>query len=454
MKSILKKAFYLLLFSATVLQLEAQENHIARPDFNSGNEHHSSVIHRAGITPNVRGIKDLNENSGSFDLGIDGRGDAKVVYQSNTLSKKVGVDVPLRDSVVYYQYTNETLLDSVRNEKFLYFYDSKNHLISKEDLLWNIENKSWDKRYNHIYKYDSRYNRILWEKYSWDSDNNHWKLIWDNVDVFDSNNNCISIETHGRNGSDEFIPFHRYEYSFDISNIELTGHRFDWNLDNQTWDSYYYFEFSYDSNGNRLGRDHYMLDDGKRSYYYKVVREYDSNHNEILVKNIWFRDNQWIQTGKHIYTYNYKGILSVEYYDLDEAKNIWIGDWKSIYTRGEFGELLYDSESSWDIDNGFWQISRSGLYYYEKSLLSNKENLFSNNYSLFPNPVSSNNTIMINTRNNEDFSYKIFTSNGKLVLQGTSSTRQKNIDVSSLEKGIYMLQIINKDGALSSKFIK
>ena len=86
--------------------------------------------------------------------------------------------------------------------------------------------------------------------------------------------------------------------------------------------------------------------------------------------------------------------------------------------------------------------------------MSNNKIQFSDSYNIFPNPISAKNILTVNTKNNENFTYKIFTSNGKLVLQGTSSTRQKNIDVSSLEKGIYMLQIINKDGALSSKFIK
>ena len=76
---------YLLLFIAFALQVTAQENHITKPDFYSGNEHHSSAIHETEMIPNVRKIKELNEKLGSFDLDNEGRSDSKAVYKSNSL---------------------------------------------------------------------------------------------------------------------------------------------------------------------------------------------------------------------------------------------------------------------------------------------------------------------------------------------------------------------------------
>jgi hypothetical protein len=39
---------------------------------------------------------------------------------------------------------------------------------------------------------------------------------------------------------------------------------------------------------------------------------------------------------------------------------------------------------------------------------------------------------------------------GKLILQ----SRQKNIDINSLENGIYMVQLETENGILNSKFVK
>jgi len=72
---------------------------------------------------------------------------------------------------------------------------------------------------------------------------------------------------------------------------------------------------------------------------------------------------------------------------------------------------------------------------------------------IFPNPASSNLIVSYNLSNNYDF--QIFDSIGKNVLSGTSYT-DKNIDISSLKNGIYMLQIILKgtDKVFIFKFIK
>ena len=157
MKSILKKAFYLLLFSATVLQLEAQENHIAKPDFRSGNENHSSVAPETEMMPNVRDIKELNEN---LVLDIDGKSDAKAVYKSNSLSKMAGSSTPLLDSIVYYNYTDETLKDSVRYSKRHYtVYDADGNNIIQNYYRW--EEGVWVPYYIYENKYDSNNNQIF-----------------------------------------------------------------------------------------------------------------------------------------------------------------------------------------------------------------------------------------------------------------------------------------------------
>jgi hypothetical protein len=68
-------------------------------------------------------------------------------------------------------------------------------------------------------------------------------------------------------------------------------------------------------------------------------------------------------------------------------------------------------------------------------------------FSIYPNPSSSS----INIDFNERFSMiRIIDIQGKLILQ----SRQKNIDINSLENGIYMVQLETENGVLNNKFVK
>ena len=68
-------------------------------------------------------------------------------------------------------------------------------------------------------------------------------------------------------------------------------------------------------------------------------------------------------------------------------------------------------------------------------------------FSVYPNP--SLNTINIDY--NERYSIiNIIDIQGKMVLQ----SKQKTIDINSLENGIYVVQIETENGVLNSKFVK
>ena len=166
-------------------------------------------------------------------------------------------------------------------------------------------------------------------------------------------------------------------------------------------------------------------------------------------------NNDWQRSVKYIYAYNANNNRVLEeHYDWNPDDNDWKGDYKYEWSVDNSGIYYYYLGSNWDINTKNWYIVSSGIYYFDGKPLSNENELFYNNYSVFPNPVTSENVLTVSSNNDNNFSYKIYSSNGRLVLEGVSKNKQKNIDVSSLSKGIYMLQVINKDGVLSSKFIK
>lgn len=77
--------------------------------------------------------------------------------------------------------------------------------------------------------------------------------------------------------------------------------------------------------------------------------------------------------------------------------------------------------------------------------------------AVFPNPANNNTNITIYTDTDEQNLVSIFDLSGKLVLQFEQASQEmNNIDISNLEKGLYLVQSIsNKTGkSFTSKFIK
>ena len=77
---------------------------------------------------------------------------------------------------------------------------------------------------------------------------------------------------------------------------------------------------------------------------------------------------------------------------------------------------------------------------------------------LYPNPVNDKLTLEVTTDKEETINYSIYDSFGRLLIEKNSSVTtgisQLHIDVSNLNKGVYMIRIL-KEGTLEGKmFVK
>jgi hypothetical protein len=79
------------------------------------------------------------------------------------------------------------------------------------------------------------------------------------------------------------------------------------------------------------------------------------------------------------------------------------------------------------------------------------ETSFSSSISIYPNPT--NTTLFIKTETNNSVQYQIINSIGQVLQQ--EKLKGTSIDVSSLSKGIYFIQLKDENGLVfTSKFIK
>ncbi|WP_144283034.1 BspA family leucine-rich repeat surface protein [Chryseobacterium echinoideorum] len=101
------------------------------------------------------------------------------------------------------------------------------------------------------------------------------------------------------------------------------------------------------------------------------------------------------------------------------------------------------------INNKGWTIAGDTYDAQCESILSVKEQEKLNEFNIYPNPATDFITLK-NVKLSENF--MIFDASGRIVLQGKLNNSE--IDVRSLEKGNYLLQIVSKNKTENFKFIK
>jgi len=132
-----------------------------------------------------------------------------------------------------------------------------------------------------------------------------------------------------------------------------------------------------------------------------------------------------------------------------------IADWNTI---GQPNFFVICSDGSFDYYFGGLSSSNSDLITVKIDACSSIETGIGKNESdlnltYYTNPVTDK--LVFELSNNNTISYNIFDLSGKTILKGQSNTSNNLVDVTSLEKGIYFLQIIGENQAnVTKKIIK
>lgn len=128
--------------------------------------------------------------------------------------------------------------------------------------------------------------------------------------------------------------------------------------------------------------------------------------------------------------------VSVDHYKVNGGGH----DWPGVTGNQDVhaSSLIWDFVSQYDI-NGLISCGNA---------TSSTHSVMEHETILYPNPTSEK--LFVNTNVSASTDYRIYTLEGKLVLDGKLKERIHTLDVSILEEGIYFLKI----GSTTSKFIK
>ena len=70
------------------------------------------------------------------------------------------------------------------------------------------------------------------------------------------------------------------------------------------------------------------------------------------------------------------------------------------------------------------------------------ENIQIENISIYPNPIS--NLLNVNVGTNSGLNYSIFNITGQIIFKGKFTSSNNRVDFSNLSKGVYFLQVLDK----------
>jgi len=354
-------------------------------------------------------------------------------------------------------------------------YNSDNNLTSLTFQQYKSSTSSWDDNYRDIYEFDSRGYLILSLEQS--NHSNVWKNGYRNVYINnDSGKVLTSVLQSYDTPSSKWINSGKTENEYNINNLLLSKSDFVWNTNTLTWDKSVKEINTYDGNGNLLTHTQYMGNTGDWVEYNKYSFSY--NGSDVASKLILYWNDvlsQWDIDSKFEYTYNLNdSLLSLNYFlwnpdslawednykvvsvyngngDMElKTFSQWIsGTWvdqdRTIYVLDAHRNRIRETYDLWDVPTSNW-ITQTNNYYYWEQYEGNQEiNDPEKQYAVvvYPNPVSTYLTVESPFKVQE---MKLYNGIGQIALSLVPSENRFNLDVSTLDNGLYFLQLETAKG--------
>lgn len=345
----------------------------------------------------------------------------------------------LLTSEIIYLYDN-TAQKMVPTNKETYTYNASNLVSTAISSTWNKALNQWSDYYKQVLTYNADGHVTLWMDYQYDGFD--WQYYWQTIYEYDAAENLIKVQEYSYDTSTEswntemdymqtfdagnrvltrvgtmfgLAVNEKYEYTFDSSNKLISSTMYSWNEGTSTWEPEEKEDTEYYSTGEMSENKIYTWDGTSFQLY--ASRNFDKNGNMIESVSYAFNSLTGSQpSSKYVYTFNsYNQTLTSINYD-------WNG-------------------SQWVMDN-------STDFYYKKDIGTTVETN-KNKFAIYPNPVKEQ-LFIITSENVKEV--KIFGMSGNLVK--SAEVTDNSLNVSTLPKGVYLIQIISGSGSKTGKFIK
>lgn len=337
-----------------------------------------------------------------------------------------------------YKTWNQNINDWENNSRYDFIYDANQNLTQRLSVIWNTTSNQWDNQYRYDYFYDLNNNDTAYIFYMWNVNSSEWEETRKEVCIIGMHGNIDTTYNYTFDTNNLWIYSYKYEYNYDNNNNLTRFISFDWDEENQLWIENIKYDYVYDSDGNQNVEIFYFWNVTEWTPNSKTEKEFDSNRNNTISIQYMYNEG-WIPSVKSESVFN-PGFLSNE---------ILIP--QSIQNEYDYYNNQISSMKTFIYQDGNWELSNEKNYYYSNTSASIADKQLTG-ISLYPNPAK--NTISIDKGENDLVFVSIYNIMGQLLLQKTLNSDNSHIDISHLQKGMYIIDLKNEKGNCLKKFIK
>lgn len=389
-----------------------------------------------------------------------------------------------------------------KDGKHVYTYDDYGNCILVIHSMWVGQIGSWLKQFKDVAVFGSNGNKTLDEHYDWDNNSNDWKGTIKEEYAFDSVGNLLTKQ-YGWNDSigqwnepylhqsiksfndkNQLIlqidswwdkvnikwnSFKKTELSYDAKNRMISNSICYWHIGSTGWNNAYKIQYTYDFKGNPLTQTDYTGTSSGWIESRKLEHTYDTNNNLIqYIFSDWNTiSNSWRLSGKIEKTNDaYNNLISELLYSMNPTNNEWDITSKNLYTYDNtfvntdivqppyysnyYKHLLKDYYRHVIINNSWNNNLRQTFYYSQNNFTGISENKLLLNAIIYPNPTSGLITVISILSPITNITVYDLTGNSVYTIKNNQIQNSVQLDLSSLNNGIYFMNIQNENGQLKT----
>lgn len=373
-------------------------------------------------------------------------------------------------------------------------YDANGNVLVNLVEAW--VNNSWEGHNRHSFTYDSSGKVVLWDWYLWQS--NALQKISRYSMIFDTNGNIDSMYID-KGENDMWVKNIRFDYSCGINGNILTDQQEKWS--DTCWVLFYRETYTYDGNGNKTMMLAEIWQNNSWENFSRRTPTYDTNGNPLTSLFELWENNAWKNSSLYTVTYDGNNYLASQLdqewvnntwnnfnsilYLNDSSGNMlvkvwrdwqsgWLNNYKLTYTYDLFGNSITGKYESWETP-GIWMpgigqllVFSNHQYDYPLDVWLYRYTAYINpiildvspkepasRFVVFPNPAHSQ--IRIKTDKNtigSNMCISIFTLEGRLLTTRPLTDMSREIDISNLSNGIYIVKLTNNEKTKVAKLVK
>lgn len=297
-----------------------------------------------------------------------------------------------RDSVYTLSFRDNPVIPLTPTRREEKFYNEMDLLIQIEAYRW--EQDQWELDASTSREYNDQGRQIRSETIFWDPDSMDFILGSFEENLIDSLGRDIQTSYIYRNPSDNRLYGWRGQQGYDDNGRNIQSIYSDYNADSMRFIFAQRFENGFDASGN---------------------------------------------------------IVSSAFYRWDPNSNDWLGERKSTYLFNASGVRTREAIHLWDISINDWVLNTARKTNWGTCKEDNPVKADGDKVRIHPNPAAEG-TLFVDSDLFKPYQYEIISSDGRSLIKGSSERNIIQIDISSLNSGLYVIQFWFKDTKVQKKF--